>query len=165
MLICPVFKWLYRDSKLHELHCLQIETMVGFGFIYSISNMSQITFNFCILLSCKINSGDCALCGEMCIICPDYFWGYKMFDLAEQPSPRGWQACRSLRVGWVSLPAFPGLPPTEGPDKGRNIPVDITIHPIICGPSITGRLWHVSYPFPQKILFSISSYCLLFSGF
>lgn len=105
------------------------------------------------------------LCGEMCITCAGYLWWYKMLDLAEHPSPRGWQAAGHWGGLVVPLSALPGLPPTEGPGKGRNIPVGITIHSVTCSPSITGRSWCISNPFPQRILFSTSSSSPLFYGF
>lgn len=105
------------------------------------------------------------LCGEMCITCAGYLWWYKMPDLAEHPSPRGWQAAGHWGGLVVPLSALPGLPPTEGPGKGRNIPVGITIHSVTCSPSITGRSWCISNPFPQRILFSTSSSSPLFYGF
>lgn len=60
--------------------------------------------NFLILLSCKINIGDCALCREMQITSLDYLQWHKMFDLAEHLSPTGQKAWQVIERGfecWV----------------------------------------------------------------
>lgn len=111
---------------------------------------------FCVLLSHKINSGDCVLCGEMCIASrvQIIYEGTKCLTSQSHPPgadrPAGhWGGAGCPTISFARL----------------NISVDVTIHSITCSPGITGRSWCISYPFPQKILFSISFSCPLFSGF
>lgn len=46
--------------------------------------------------------GQCSLWRDVHHMSRLFLRVYKMFDLAEHPSPRGWQACRTLKMGWVS---------------------------------------------------------------